>query len=84
MGLKDVAPAAVPVACAIPANRAGTAVATDASGGWCRIRTPQVSREEVAAVCRDFDHLVPDLPFLRPFAPAASSPVTGPASLIKP
>ncbi|MGW3307175.1 FtsK/SpoIIIE domain-containing protein [Streptomyces sp. NPDC001073] len=84
MGLKDVAPAAVPVACAIPADCAGTAVATDASGGWCRIRTPQVSREEVAAVCRDFDHLVPDLPFLRPFAPGASSPLANTASLIKP
>ncbi|WP_329253432.1 FtsK/SpoIIIE domain-containing protein [Streptomyces sp. NBC_01478] len=84
MGLKDVAPTAVPAACMIPASRAGTAVATDADGGWSLIRTPEISREEVAAVCRDFEHLVPDLPFLRPFAPATSSPLVGSPLLIKP
>ena len=81
MGLKDVAPTAVPSACVIPANRPGTAVATDAAGGWCRIRTPQVSRDEVAAVCRDFVHLVPDLPFLAPFRPHVSADAP---SLVKP
>ncbi|MCD7440110.1 plasmid transfer protein [Streptomyces lincolnensis] len=83
MGLKDVAPTAVPAACVIPANRPGTAVATDAGGGWCRIRTPQVSREEVADICRDFEYLVPDLPFLAPFRPhVPASPADAP-SLVK-
>ncbi|RPF34202.1 FtsK/SpoIIIE domain-containing protein [Streptomyces sp. TLI_185] len=84
MGLKDVAPTAVPSACVIPADRPGTAVATDASGGWCRIRTPEISREEVAATCRDFAHLVPDLPFLAPFRPGVSGPTSDGPSLIKP
>ncbi|MET8577227.1 FtsK/SpoIIIE domain-containing protein [Streptomyces sp. NPDC005012] len=85
MGLKDVAPAAVPVACQIPADRPGTAVATDASGGWCRIRTPKVSRDEVIAVCREYAHLVPDVPALAPFRPYAPEPAAGgSASLVKP
>ncbi|MGW0565737.1 FtsK/SpoIIIE domain-containing protein [Streptomyces tauricus] len=83
MGLKDVAPTAVPAACVIPANRPGTAVATDESGGWSRIRTPQVSREEVAAVCRDFEHLVPDLPFLAPFRPHVPAQSAAAPSLVK-
>ncbi|MGY1499311.1 FtsK/SpoIIIE domain-containing protein [Streptomyces sp. QTS52] len=83
MGLKDVAPTAVPVACVIPAHRAGTAVATEADGGWSLIRTPQVSREEVAAVCRDFAHLVPDLPFLDAFRPDVPTPSADALSLVK-
>ncbi|MEW2571361.1 FtsK/SpoIIIE domain-containing protein [Streptomyces sp. NPDC047070] len=83
MGLKDVAPTAVPAACVIPANRPGTAVATDESGGWSRIRTPQVSREEVAAICRDFGHLVPDLPFLAPFRPHVPAQSAAAPSLVK-
>ncbi|WP_327718152.1 FtsK/SpoIIIE domain-containing protein [Streptomyces sp. NBC_00490] len=83
MGLKDVAPTAVPAACVIPANRPGTAVATDASGGWSRIRTPETSRDEVAATCRDFAHLVPDLPFLDAFRPHVLAPSATAASLVK-
>ncbi|MEU1406947.1 FtsK/SpoIIIE domain-containing protein [Streptomyces sp. NPDC005728] len=85
MGLGDVAPDAVPAASLIPMNRAGTAVAADTSGGWSKIRTPETSRDEVAAVCRDFRHLVPDLPFLEPFRPdaLAEAPADGP-SLVKP
>ncbi|WP_329292455.1 FtsK/SpoIIIE domain-containing protein [Streptomyces pseudovenezuelae] len=83
MGLKDVAPTAVPTACVIPANRPGTAVATDASGGWCKIRTPEISRDEVAATCRDFAHLVPDLPFLEAFRPSVPAPVSDAPSLVK-
>ncbi|MFI0088640.1 FtsK/SpoIIIE domain-containing protein [Streptomyces bobili] len=85
MGLGDVAPDAVPAASLIPMERPGTAVAADASGGWSKIRTPEVSKTEVVAVCREFAHLVPDLPFLdpfRPFAPA-EAPAAGP-SLVKP
>ncbi|MEU0339417.1 FtsK/SpoIIIE domain-containing protein [Streptomyces bobili] len=85
MGLGDVAPDAVPAASLIPMERPGTAVAADASGGWSKIRTPEVSKTEVVAVCREFAHLVPALPFLdpfRPFAPA-EAPTAGP-SLVKP
>ncbi|MFJ9966410.1 FtsK/SpoIIIE domain-containing protein [Streptomyces avermitilis] len=84
MGLGDVAPDAVPAASLIPMERPGTAVAADASGGWSKIRTPEISKAEVVAVCREFAHLVPALPFLdpfRPFAPA-EAPTAGP-SLVK-
>ncbi|MER7478343.1 FtsK/SpoIIIE domain-containing protein [Streptomyces sp. NPDC126510] len=84
MGLNDVAPDAVAVASLIPMERPGTAVAADASGGWSKIRTPDTSRDEVAAVCRAFAHLVPDFPALEPFRPyvPADMPAVGP-SLVK-
>ncbi len=46
MGLADVAPDAVLAAALIPAERPGTAVAADSSGGWAKIRTrtPPVPR----------------------------------------
>jgi S-DNA-T family DNA segregation ATPase FtsK/SpoIIIE len=85
MGLADVAPDAVPAASLIPMNRPGTAVAADSSGGWSKIRTPEISRDEVVATCREFAHLVPELPFLDPFRPyvPAPAPAAGP-SLVKP
>ena len=84
MGLSDVAPDAVAVASLIPMERPGTAVAADSSGGWSKIRTPDTSRDEVAAVCRAFAHLVPDFPALEPFRPfvPADMPAVGP-SLVK-
>ncbi|GEJ99327.1 FtsK/SpoIIIE domain-containing protein [Streptomyces sp. 1-11] len=85
MGLADVAPDAVAAASLIPAERPGTAVAADSSGGWAKIRTPHTSRDEAKAACRDFAHLVPDLPALERFRPhvPADAPETGP-SLVKP
>ncbi|MYX44095.1 plasmid transfer protein [Streptomyces sp. SID89] len=85
MGLADVAPDAVMAAGLIPAERPGTAVAADSSGGWTKIRTPHTSRGEAAALCRRYAHLVPDLPPLAPFRPhvPADAPVAGP-SLVKP
>lgn len=85
MGLADVAPDAVPAASLIQMNRPGTAVAADVSGGWSKIRTPETSRDEVVAVCREFAHLVPELPFLDPFRPYVPAPASaaGP-SLVKP
>ncbi|MEU8527889.1 FtsK/SpoIIIE domain-containing protein [Streptomyces sp. NPDC048629] len=85
MGLADVAPDAVMPASLIPAERPGTAVAADSSGGWAKIRTPQTSRDEAAAVCRDYAHLVPELPALDPYRPLvpADLPARGP-SLVKP
>ncbi|CAL9436211.1 hypothetical protein SUDANB105_02138 [Streptomyces sp. enrichment culture] len=85
MGLADVAPDAVPAASLIPMERPGTAVAADSTGGWSKIRTPHTSRDDVVAVCREFAHLVPDLPVLEPFRPfvPAEAPAPGP-SLVKP
>ncbi|MFD5846840.1 FtsK/SpoIIIE domain-containing protein [Streptomyces chartreusis] len=77
MGLNDVAPESVPAACTIPADRPGQAVAADSSGGWGRIRTPLTSVDETVRVCRDFAHLIPDLPALEPFRPAVSLPGSG-------
>ena len=54
----------------IRADRPGVAVAGDASGYWSRIRTPETSPAQAAAICREFAHLAPDLPFLAPFRPA--------------
>ncbi|MGQ4414811.1 FtsK/SpoIIIE domain-containing protein [Streptomyces sp. SAS_269] len=85
MGLADVAPDAVMAASLIPAERPGTAVAADSSGGWAKIRTPHTSRDEAKAVCREFAHLVPELPVLDPYRPhvPAEVPASGP-SLVKP
>lgn len=85
MGLADVAPDAVLAASLIPPERPGTAIAADSSGGWAKIRTPHITRDEVAAVCRQFAHLVPDLPALEPFRPhpPADTPAPG-VSLVKP
>ncbi|AZP18266.1 plasmid transfer protein [Streptomyces aquilus] len=69
MGLGDIAPDAVVSVTGIQADRPGVAVAGDASGYWSRIRTPEITPNEAAAVCREFAHLAPELPFLAPFRP---------------
>lgn len=69
MGLGDIAPDAVMAVTAIAPDRPGVAVAGDTSGGWSRIRTPETTPGETAAVCRQFAHLTPNLPFLAPFRP---------------
>ncbi|MFJ8599314.1 FtsK/SpoIIIE domain-containing protein [Streptomyces shenzhenensis] len=69
MGLGDIAPDAVMSVTGIAPNRPGVAVAGDTSGGWSRIRTPEITPAQAAAVCREFAHLTPDLPFLAPFRP---------------
>lgn len=86
MGLGDIAPEAVFAATTIQADRPGVAVAGDTSGGWSKIRTPEVSPNEVVAVCQEFAHLTPHLPALAPFRPAipaAPKPTMAP-TLIKP
>lgn len=86
MGLGDIAPDAVFAATGIAPDLPGVAVAGDTSGGWSRIRTPKISADEVARICREYAHLVPDLPVLAPFRPAAPAepaPAGGP-SLVKP
>lgn len=69
MGLGDIAPDAVVAVTGIAPDRPGVAVAGDTSGGWSRIRTPEITPDEAAAVCREFAHLTPELPFLSPFRP---------------
>ncbi|MGW6894353.1 FtsK/SpoIIIE domain-containing protein [Streptomyces chartreusis] len=69
MGLGDIAPEAMVSVLGIRADRPGVAVAGDASGYWSRIRTPEIAPVQVTAVCREFAHLTPELPFLAPFRP---------------
>ncbi|MER6441685.1 FtsK/SpoIIIE domain-containing protein [Streptomyces sp. NPDC001185] len=85
MGLGDIAPDAVVAVTGIAPDRPGVAVAGDTSGGWSRIRTPEITPDEAAAVCREFAHLTPELPFLAPFRPAVR-PVPMPTAppLVKP
>ncbi|MCX4551357.1 FtsK/SpoIIIE domain-containing protein [Streptomyces sp. NBC_01500] len=85
MGLGDVAPEAVVAVTTIPPDRPGVAVAGDSSGGWSRIRTPEMSPAEAVAICREYAHLTPDVVALAPFRPVI--PVPAPASapvLVKP
>ncbi|WP_314409720.1 FtsK/SpoIIIE domain-containing protein [Streptomyces kroppenstedtii] len=69
MGLSDISSEAVVAATSIRVDRPGVAVAGDTAGGWSRIRTPMTTPDEAAAVCRQFAHLTPELPFLAPFRP---------------
>ncbi|MFH8729915.1 FtsK/SpoIIIE domain-containing protein, partial [Streptomyces termitum] len=62
MGLGDIAPDAVVAVTSIPPDRPGVAVAGDSSGGWSRIRTPELSAAEVADICTAHADLTPDLP----------------------
>ncbi|MFF3861779.1 FtsK/SpoIIIE domain-containing protein [Streptomyces sp. NPDC002209] len=86
MGLGDIAPDAVMAVTAIPPDRPGVAVAGDTSGGWSRIRTPEMSADEAAAICAQFAHRTPDLPALAPYRPVAPTPTgsTGSTPLAKP
>ncbi|WP_405572797.1 FtsK/SpoIIIE domain-containing protein [Streptomyces sp. NBC_01167] len=77
MGLGDVNELAVVAATAIAPERAGTAIAGDSSGGWTRIRTPKTSLGEVAAVCREFAHLTPQIPALDAYRPQPTTPAEG-------
>lgn len=86
MGLGDIAPDAVIAVTSIPPAMPGVAVAGDSSGGWSRIRTPELSADEVAAVCAQFAHLTPALPALAPYRPVipAGAPDVGSVPLVKP
>ncbi|MGW2678712.1 FtsK/SpoIIIE domain-containing protein [Streptomyces sp. NPDC001436] len=86
MGLGDIAPDAVIAVTAIPPDMPGVAVAGDSSGGWSRIRTPELSADEAAATCAQFAHLTPDLPALAPYRPVipAETPQAESVPLVKP
>ncbi|MER5980078.1 FtsK/SpoIIIE domain-containing protein [Streptomyces sp. NPDC001857] len=86
MALADISPEAALAATAIPAERPGVAIVGDSSGGWSRARSPHLSLDEAAAVCRATSALVPELPRLDSFRPVvaveslgAVSPATVPA-----
>ncbi|MFD8948944.1 FtsK/SpoIIIE domain-containing protein [Streptomyces xanthophaeus] len=86
MGLGDIAPDAVVAVTTIPPDTPGVAVAGDSSGGWSRIRTPELSAEEAAATCAQFAHLTPALTVLAPYRPVipAVVPAAGSVPLVKP
>ncbi|MEU5985070.1 FtsK/SpoIIIE domain-containing protein [Streptomyces sp. NPDC047434] len=86
MGVGDIAPDAVVTVLTIPPDRPGVAVAGDTSGGWSRIRTPELSSAEAAAICVEYAHLTPAVPSLAPFRPVVRVPaeVPGPVPLVKP
>ncbi|WP_250287353.1 FtsK/SpoIIIE domain-containing protein [Streptomyces atroolivaceus] len=79
MGLGDIAPDAVLAVTTIPPDRPGVAVAGDSSGGWSRIRTPELSAADAVALCHEYAHLTPNVPALAPFCPVVRT-VPGPAS----
>ncbi|MCX4772988.1 FtsK/SpoIIIE domain-containing protein [Streptomyces sp. NBC_01285] len=84
MGLGDIAPDAVSAVTTIAPDRPGVAVAGDSSGGWSRIRTPELSATDAVAICHEYAHMTPDLPALAPFRPVVrTAPAPGP-SLVKP
>ncbi|MFE6712919.1 FtsK/SpoIIIE domain-containing protein [Streptomyces sp. NPDC057695] len=69
MGLGDIAPDAVVAVTSIPPDLPGLAVAGDTSGGWSRIRTPELSTADAAAICAEHAHLTPDVPRLHSYKP---------------
>uniref|UniRef100_A0AAU3I0M3 FtsK/SpoIIIE domain-containing protein n=1 Tax=Streptomyces sp. NBC_01393 TaxID=2903851 RepID=A0AAU3I0M3_9ACTN len=72
MALADISPEAALAATGIPADRPGVAVVGDSSGGWSRARSPHLTLDDAAAVCRATVDLVPALPRLDAFRPHAS------------
>ncbi|MFE9495627.1 FtsK/SpoIIIE domain-containing protein [Streptomyces collinus] len=80
MALADIAPEAALAATSIPAERPGVAIVGDSSGGWSRVRSPHLTLDDAAAVCRDTSGLVPVLPRLDSFRPAIAVESAGPAS----
>ncbi|MGW6207502.1 FtsK/SpoIIIE domain-containing protein [Streptomyces sp. NPDC055089] len=84
MGLGDIAPDAVLAVTTIPPDRPGVAVAGDASGGWSRIRTPEMTATEAVAICREYAHMTPDIAALAPFRPFVRTTPVPAAPLAKP
>ncbi|MER7516221.1 FtsK/SpoIIIE domain-containing protein [Streptomyces sp. NPDC126499] len=86
MGLGDIAPDAVVAVTTIPPDKPGVAVAGDSSGGWSRIRTPELSAAKAAAICAEYAHLTPDVPALAPYRPVipAEIPSVDSVPLVKP
>ncbi|MFC8596341.1 FtsK/SpoIIIE domain-containing protein [Streptomyces atroolivaceus] len=84
MGLGDIAPDAVFAVTTIAPDRPGVAVAGDSSGGWSRIRTPELSAADAVATCHEYAHLTPDVPALAPFRPVVRTTPAPAAPLATP
>ncbi|MFE4691136.1 FtsK/SpoIIIE domain-containing protein [Streptomyces sp. NPDC056749] len=84
MGLGDIAPDAVFAVTTIPPDRPGVAVAGDASGGWSRIRTPELSAADAVAICHEYAHLTSDVPALAPFRPVVRTRLAPASPLVNP
>ncbi|CQR63525.1 FtsK/SpoIIIE domain-containing protein [Streptomyces leeuwenhoekii] len=80
MALGDIAPEAVLAATSIPAERPGVAVVGDSTGGWSRVRSPHLTLDDAAAVCRDTAGMVPELPRLDSFRPVIAVEAAGSSS----
>ncbi|MCF4139556.1 conjugal transfer protein TraS [Streptomyces sp. Tue 6430] len=80
MALADISPEAALAATAIPAERPGVAILGDSSGGWSRARSPHLTLDEAAAVCRATSALVPELPRLDSFRPVVAVEPAGVAA----
>ncbi|TQJ54662.1 FtsK/SpoIIIE domain-containing protein [Streptomyces sp. SLBN-115] len=80
MALADISPEAALAATAIPAERPGVAILGDSSGGWARARSPHLTLDEAAAVCRATAALVPELPRLDSFRPVVAVEPAGVAA----
>ncbi|WUC43634.1 FtsK/SpoIIIE domain-containing protein [Streptomyces cellulosae] len=78
MALGDIASEAALAATRIPAERPGVAVVGVSSGGWSRVRSPHLTLEDAAAVCRDTSGLIPVLPRLDPVRPVVPQPSAAP------
>ncbi|WP_129308180.1 FtsK/SpoIIIE domain-containing protein [Streptomyces sp. L2] len=82
MALADISPEAALAATSIPAERPGVAIVGDSSGGWSRVRSPHLTLDDAAAVCRDTAALVPELPRLDVFRSAVAVESAGPSSSV--
>ncbi|MET9505429.1 FtsK/SpoIIIE domain-containing protein [Streptomyces sp. NPDC006622] len=80
MALADISPEAALAATAIPAERPGVVILGDSSGGWSRARSPHLTLDEAAAVCRVTAALVPELPRLDSFRPVVAVEPAGVAT----
>ncbi|MFD5258168.1 FtsK/SpoIIIE domain-containing protein [Streptomyces bobili] len=81
MALADISPEAALAATAIPAERPGVVILGDSSGGWSRARSPHLTLDAAAAVCRATTALVPELPRLDSFRPIVAAE---PAAVVAP
>ncbi|MFB7532577.1 FtsK/SpoIIIE domain-containing protein [Streptomyces sp. NPDC056178] len=73
MAFGDIAPDAVLATIQIRTDRPGTAVAGDSSGGWVRIRTPQLTLRRAVNLANAHAHRTPEIPALDAFRPALPS-----------
>ncbi|MFG2730741.1 FtsK/SpoIIIE domain-containing protein [Streptomyces canus] len=80
MALADISPEAALAATSIPAERPGVAIVGDSSGGWSRARSPHLTLDDAAAVCRATSALVPELPRLDSFRPLVAVESAGAVS----